>query len=275
MNLRSRVAAKVVQTAGWPLPLRSTDRLRDLATYAMGIGSASLSIHESGEEALLTQLASRWSGRTEITLFDVGAHVGDYALAARGAFGQKATIHCFEPNPSLFGTLAPRVSDDAGISCHELAVGKDTGSATLFLDAVGSSRGSLIRDTFNVTEKSVGASHEVAVTTLDEFARENDIARIDLIKLDVEGHELAVLQGAARLLADDAIEVVQFEFGERNLASRTFLRDFWDLFGPRYEISRVTPRGLVPIEYHPQCEVFARETNYVAMRSGSGNGRPA
>ena len=63
-----------------------------------------------------------------------------------------------------------------------------------------------------------------------------------------------------------AIDAVQFEFGERNLASRSFLLDFAELLGPTFGLFRVTPFGLRPLRYSPAAEVFVREYNYLAVR---------
>ena len=247
------------------------DRVRDIAYSGMGIGSASFYVDVSGEAALLRRLASLWPDREEIVVLDVGAHTGTYALAARAAFGPRAQIHCFEPNPALFEFLQPRLEHDPGIACHEAALSSESGSAPLFLDRTGSSRASLIEDSFDVTGRAIVHTHEVSVTTLDGFAGDAGISYIDVLKLDVEGHELEVLRGAGELLARGAIDVVQFEFGERNLASRTYLRDFFELLGPSFTFFRITPRGLVELEYRPKIEVFALETNYVAV-SGKTTG---
>lgn len=241
------------------------DRLYDISLSGMGIGSASLYIHQSGEATVLRRLAELWPTRDDLVVLDVGAHAGGYALEARSAFGSTAHIQCFEPNPALFDTLASRLRDDQGTICHQAALGAQGGSAPLFLDKVGSSRGSLVEESFTLTERPVEQTHIVEVRTLDDVARSEGLAQIDLLKLDVEGHELAVLQGASVLLSENRIDVVQFEFGERNLASRTYMRDFFELLGPRFAFFRVTPRGLVPLEYRPKVELFALETNYLAV----------
>src|SRR5918997_6561252 len=84
------------------------ERLRNISTYAMGAGTASLHVEESGEAALLRRLAALWPGR-EVTVVDVGAHNGEYAIAARAAFGERAALHCFEPHPETFAILRERV----------------------------------------------------------------------------------------------------------------------------------------------------------------------
>jgi FkbM family methyltransferase len=264
-RLRHRIAVGAVRQGGWPLPPRFVDRLRDVALAAMGIGSASFDLDKSGEGRLLDLLSSRWAEHDRVTVLDVGGHAGAYARAARSAFGSRAEIHCFEPNPALYASLRELLSSDPGIRCHEVALGSAPGAAQLFLDREGSARGSLVPGTFEVAGQRIESTHTVEVSTLDRVAHDLQLDRVDLLKIDVEGHELAVLEGAEELLAAGRVEAVQFEFGERNLASRTYLRDFFELLGPRFRFHRVTPRGLVPLEYRPKIEVFALATNYLAL----------
>lgn len=111
---------------------------------------------------------------------------------------------------------------------------------------------------------------EVEVSTLDAAAADLGIGRIDLLKIDVEGHELAVLEGDRGLLDAAKVGAVQFEFGERNLASRTFLRAFFRLLGSGFRFFRVTPGGLRALEYTPAAEVFVLESNYLAVSAELG-----
>ena len=53
---------------------------------------------------------------------------------------------------------------------------------------------------------------------------------IDLLKLDVEGHELEVLRGGVRMFAQRRVKMVSFEFGGCNIDSRTYFRDFYYFF---------------------------------------------
>jgi hypothetical protein len=83
--------------------------------------------------------------------------------------------------------------------------------------------------------------------------------------MDVEGHELEVLQGARRTLED--IRIVQFEFGGSNIDTRTFFQDFWYFFDEiDFQIYRLTPSGpIIVSSYSEQDETF-RSTNYFAIR---------
>jgi FkbM family methyltransferase len=207
------------------------------------------------------RLAALWVDRDEVVILDVGAHHGDYTSAALGAFDGRARIDCFEPDPATYKTLTERLGSRA--RCHPLALSDVPGAARLFTHPEGSAVASLHPDA--LTNAGISATHstEVEVDTLDRVAERLGINRIELLKVDVEGHELAVLRGAARLLAEARVEVIQFEFGERNIASRTYLRDFRDLLGD-HRLFRLSPRGLRPLDYRPSDEVFLLETNYVA-----------
>jgi len=69
-------------------------------------------------------------------------------------------------------------------------------------------------------------SEAICVETLDEYCLKNSIKHIDLLKMDVEGHELDVLAGSEALFVHKAISMVLFEFGGKNIDSRTFFRYF-------------------------------------------------
>jgi FkbM family methyltransferase len=251
------------------LPDRAVDRLRDFAHLTMGVGSGHLGVNASGERHVLRKLAMVWAGREAVTVVDVGAHKGEYTDAVLDAFGAKARIHCFEPNPERFARLSERFAGGSTVTCHEIALSRASGLGSLHLDQAGSPRGSLEADTHRISGHPIQASMEVQLTTLDTAADKLGLTHVDLLKIDVEGHETAVLEGCAGLLRRQAVEVVQFEFGQANLASRTYLRDFFELLGPGFTFFRIGPRGLRQLEYDPKLEIFSWETNYLAVAAGT------
>ena len=103
---------------------------------------------------------------------------------------------------------------------------------------------------------------DIQVRTLDGVAQEEGISSIDLLKLDVEGHELAVLEGARETLA--RTRAVQFEFGGSNIDSGAFLRDIVALLGG-FRIYRLLADGLRPLRYDERFEVLTT-TNFLALR---------
>ena len=186
---------------------------------------------ESGEFKVLATL------RPAIT-FDVGANVGNYAREA-ARYGK---VYAFEPSSRI---LPPLPSFDERIVPVKLALGAAPGTVKLY--GSGDTIASLY-DTRNPL-RVLGEPEEVEVTTLDLFCREHGIEEIDLLKIDVEGAELQVLQGAREMLPK--VRHVQFEFGHPD--GRALLRDFMDLM-PGRRLYRVVSDGLWPVSYSHELE---------------------
>jgi FkbM family methyltransferase len=119
---------------------------------------------------------------------DVGAHEGHVALQFNHSF-PNSEIHAFEPMPGNFEKLAQNL-EGTGAVLVNAAVGRKSGRATLFEGESSETAG------FG----AVGRPHEVAVVSLDEYSRDGIDSTIDLLKIDTEGHELPVLEGASNLL---------------------------------------------------------------------------
>ncbi len=106
----------------------------------------------------------------------------------------------------------------------------------------------------------------IKVDTIAHYCEEYDIKRIDLLKIDVEGHEMDILRGAGKMLNPKCIRSIQFEFGGPHVYTRTFFKDFYELLSQlKYQIARITPSGhFEPIlTYSPNLEVF-RSQNFLA-----------
>jgi FkbM family methyltransferase len=263
-RMHQRFMDSVIEHAAWSIPPKWLERLRDAANYGLGAGSAAgLPIEKSGEAVLLKRLAALWADRDEVIVLDVGAHHGEYASAALEAFDGRARIECFEPDPLNYTALTKRLGSKVG--CHALALGDVSGTAWLFTDRASSPLSSMYEEAITIPGLDVTDGTEVEVDTLDRVTQRIGIGRIDLLKIDVEGHELAVLKGGTGLLDEEKIDVIQFEFGERNIASRTYLRDFRNLL-PRHHLFRLSPRGPTPLDYQPSNEVFVLAANYIAAR---------
>ena len=100
--------------------------------------------------------------------------------------------------------------------------------------------------------------------TVDEFCAANQIDRIHFLKIDVEGHELAVLRGANRMIGGGKVDYIQFEFGGCNIDSRTFFQDFWYMLHNQYDIYRIVPTGLYPIKKYTETREIFLCSNYLA-----------
>lgn len=199
-------------------------------------------------------------------IFDVGANVGVYTQILIKEIDDP-TIHCFEPSQSAFALLEQRFGETPAVHLHNLGLGAEEATAALYADTPGSGMGSLYRRRLDHLGISLSPLEQARITRLDTFCAEQGIGRIDLLKIDVEGHELSVLQGAGEMLDPERTRAIQFEFGGTAIDSRIYLQDFFYLLTPRYTIHRLLPDGLWPIrQYGEQHEVLLY-ANYICLSS--------
>lgn len=193
-------------------------------------------------------------------IFDVGCNRGDWAAAA-AMHCPSARIHGFEAVPSTARHCSERFKDDprVRINAHGLS---DT-DTTIEL-RVWSHDDRLSSAVFDA---HAGESTLVPCRMMrgDDYADGQGIGSIDLLKIDVEGAEPAVLRGFSRLMARGAVRAIQFEYGRANLHSRFYLSDYHALLGGEYAIGRIFPDGVEFRPYDPRDERFEL-ANFLAVR---------
>lgn len=245
-------------------------RLHTLAVFAMNYGGGGL-IETSGEEWVLANVVGPACRRVESpVVFDVGANSGDYSLMVRRLV-PSAEVYAFEPSVHVYEQLARNVAHAGRVKPFNLGLSDEEKTVELYSYTVEGAEASLIssidrRLPTQVLNVEVSASERVSVQTLDLFCEEHGVGRIDFLKLDVEGHELAVLRGARRMLSEGRVSMLQFEFGPANIYSRTYFYDFWSLLSGSYDIHRIVPNGLAPIAYYGEHREIFLTTNYLAVR---------
>ncbi|MBL7963926.1 MAG: FkbM family methyltransferase [Flavobacteriales bacterium] len=233
---------------------------------AAGLGYGAPMITLAPEEEAVRQTVGNSLG--PLTVFDVGANAGDYiALLQHTLPGRALVVHAFEPDPDLLAALERRFSGQPGITLMGAALSDHAGRATFHRHTHGqlSSLHAQVPGTFRETQGT--HTFEVELRTLDEHCAAHGIPQIHLLKIDVEGHELFVLQGARRMLAEGRIDHIQFEFSDMNVASRTFFADFWQLLHPTHDLFRLCLDGLAPItQYDPLVLEIFHPVNFMAIR---------
>jgi FkbM family methyltransferase len=150
------------------------------------------------------------------TILDIGANVGQFALGMRLAFPD-AIIHSFEPIPSIEEKLREVFTGDRRFFSYQTAVSDREGSAHFEVNQ--SSASSSLLSLGEAHEKAypeltVVKEIEVPIITLDRWAEGKNLVRPMLLKLDVQGNELAALRGARSVL-----EQVSYVLTEVNFAS--------------------------------------------------------
>jgi FkbM family methyltransferase len=131
------------------------------------------------------------------TIFDVGANVGDVALFLHGWFPE-ATIHAFEPIGATFKILEARTAHIPQIRRHHLALGAAAERREVVLRE-NSELNTLVTDS-SITHQTTGERETVTIDTLDAFCARGGIGTIDLLKLDAQGFEEAIIAGGAATL---------------------------------------------------------------------------
>ena len=158
-------------------------------------------------------------------------------------------MHVFEPNPICLAQLA-RVRTP-NMTIHEVALSDVTGGAIMRFDPGNTGIGTI--EAANRLDNNPGIVQvreiEVPIRTLDSFR----LANVGFIKIDVEGHEPAVLRGARALLAASHPALLM-ELELRH--NPTVFEDVWSLLDPLgYRMLACTREGLVAVDRSRMAEI--------------------
>lgn len=260
MNLK-RILLKLTSTQKI---LKILERIIIALLNYVGIGSGA-GVNNSGEKVVFELLKRKIS--PPYCLFDVGSNKGQYLnLSIREMNDQDFNIHCFEPGKETFEILE-KATIDKRVKLNNIGLGKQNEEKLLHYNNAGSGLASLTKRRLDHFDIDFGQSETVSIKTLDKYCEENEVKHINLLKIDVEGHELDVFEGASNMFGQDSIDIITFEFGGCNIDTRTFFQDYWYFFLDKgYSIYRVTPSGfLYKIEMYKEIYEQFRTTNYVVI----------
>lgn len=216
----------------------------------------------SGERWIMKYLDRKFKNTSPV-LFDVGAHTGDYASTLLKSFKGQCTLHSFDPGKKAYQSLL--TIKDKRFSCHNIGFSDKAGESELFVGDNASVWSSLyeVNHHFGRYDIQLTQKEKVQLTTIDLFCRDMNIQKINFLKIDVEGHELAVLKGAERMLKNNNIDLIQFEFGVASMQARVIVKDFFELL-TNYDIYRILQKGIRKIKYNERMEIYSI-TNYFAI----------
>jgi FkbM family methyltransferase len=163
---------------------------------------------------------SRHFLRENATIFDIGANIGMTAVILATAV-RRGQVYAFEPGADTYPYLLATIEANRVPNCHaqQIALGATSGEADFFSNPTSESASHLALDGVSLG----GPNTRVKVKTVDDVVSELNLSQLDLIKIDVEGFELDVLEGAhstiARLRPDILLEFNVFTliaFGNKN-----------------------------------------------------------
>lgn len=202
------------------------------------------------------------SGRPELVI-DVGAHLGAYADSVLKQFPD-ARLVLFEPSSSNFEQLRSKFQENNRVSLENATLSDLASKRALFSNGPGSSLASMSKRRLDHFGIDFSFSEEVRTLAFkDYWSSKLNSQKIDIMKLDIEGHELTALEGFGPSLKQ--IEVIQFEFGGCNIDSRTYFQDFWYFFkNSGFDLYRITPLDVRHIAKYSEHDECFRTTNYLA-----------
>jgi FkbM family methyltransferase len=206
------VFSALQKTLEW-LPIRGKGRFADI--FLRTLKPDGLECHPLRDVTVFLRSSQRierlmWAGAYErelvdlfkrtlkpgMTVLDVGANIGYFSATAAGLVGSKGNVHAFEPIPECFAQLQRNLSSFRWSHAHQCAVGDTTGIATIHFKEDELGWGSLL------TDNDLTRAENAKLINLDDWILREGIRSLHFIKVDVEGFEYRVLQGAASILHD-------------------------------------------------------------------------
>ncbi|MBN1797200.1 MAG: FkbM family methyltransferase [Spirochaetales bacterium] len=164
----------------------------------------SLSLWADPRQRINDTLFLRRYLRSGDIMIDVGANIGSIALAASAFVGERGKVYAFEANPRIYAYLKKNIliNRRKNIIIHNYAVGEKQGVIN-FSDTKSDDMNRIVEDPKAVCIKMI---------SLDSLLPQQE--KIQLLKIDVEGYEKFVIQGARRILKN--VDCILFEADEKH-----------------------------------------------------------
>ena len=150
-------------------------------------------------------------------IFDIGAEDGS-SCERYDSILKYPIIHAFEPRPDQFGIMESKFNNKKNIFLNNVAVGSKK-EIKKFNQIKGGGRSSFYKST--VDDLSDQIQIDVQVITIDEYVNKNNIKKINLLKIDTQGHEDEVLKGAQETLKLNKIDIIETELIVGNMYEKT------------------------------------------------------
>lgn len=228
--------------------------------------------NENGE-ALVQSIVLGETKDDPVVVVDCGANVGNWTLELcnrhdSSSGDQRLAVFCFEPSNFTYNQLCTTINkisaEGVVLTPVNMALSSINGESSLSIVHAGAGTNSLIP----IPGIGVETEETVSLTTLDSFMEQRNVSKITFLKIDTEGHDAAVLEGAKRLIAQNRVSIIQFEYNWRWIYGNYLLHGVYEeLSKSGYHIGKITPRG---IQFYPRYDAALEtfeEANYLACTS--------
>jgi len=230
-------------------------------------------IKNNGELELIKKVISDGD-----VVFDVGANKGNWISSVLSE-KDDIRVYCFEPIPNISSKLSKNILGNykyKSATFYNYAISNVNGKSTFqcYDDTTDLSMMSGLHGNkkFETITGNISTSIEVETKTLDKCCEDGYVDSIDFLKIDTEGNEYNVLLGAANLLSNNSIKMIQFEYGGCYIDAKTTLKSIYDMLcvDNEYELFKIMPRGIYSIvawndnmEDFVMCNYFAVNKSHI------------
>lgn len=175
-----------------------TEKIIQVNNYKMKImpndkGISSELMIYGNHEPLTTQIISD-ELKEGMTCLDIGSNIGYYALLESKKIGKSGVVWSIEPSPENFSILTDNIKllDNNNVKAFNFAIGDKNAEIEFIISK--KSNWSKVKEESDLVEEE-DKIIKVPLKTLDSFALENDLKKIDLVRMDVEGYENKIIFG--------------------------------------------------------------------------------
>ncbi|MEM7714878.1 MAG: FkbM family methyltransferase [Cyanobacteria bacterium P01_A01_bin.68] len=207
-----------------------------------------------------------------MVVFDVGSNIGDYSVLFSKIVGAKGKVYAFEATEMTFHKLQQRLIQEKcrNISAFHNAVYSENKQIEFnefpedysVWNSIGTPK--MLNPDGSGEYVPIVKTEVVEAVSLDYFCQQHNIEKIDYLKVDVEGAESDVLQGASELLKNKFVKFIQFEISQKMLEglNRSAKSTFEILNKYGYECHRISPNGEIGEEVSDSNSFYE---NYIAF----------
>lgn len=193
------------------------------------------------------------------TYFDVGANKGDWTNFILENKPDPYKCYLFEPGRAAFAYLQKRFNSPS-IELKNVAISSTEGTADFYEEENAGEMSSMLKGWARETSLI-----SVTCSTIDQEITENKILFLDFLKIDVEGFDLKVIEGAMQSIKEQKIGIIQFEYNGSWLSAGSSLFGAYQIFNANnYKTYLIRKNGLVHYDINTYGDFYSF-SNFVAV----------
>ena len=220
-------------------------KIYNLAAHITGF--ANFDFQNSGEYSLIKKISKDVN-----TVVDIGAGTGTFYKLINNQKIEPFNYFGFEPNPESFKALNQELSskNSNNIKLYEYAIGNVNTNTNLYFykDKSKPNHSSLYKESFETIHKKDFESLEVKIIKLDELIEK--IRNFDLIKIDVEGNLLEVINGMQKIVSTKNVKFILFELNKNEYIKGVSFEKIYNAIGNNFKFYKLLRNGYIEISPH-------------------------